>query len=116
MTLPSTAPSPAALPPVTAPARRRRPGATPQALRELQKALGAPRELRALGLLRQHQWQRDIARRIARAIDSAPEDPGPLNPRMLAIRSLTAMGERSPDYQRRFVAWLDTLVWLEEQG
>lgn len=96
--------------------RRRRRSAIPQALRELQRELGAPRELRALGLLRQHQWQRDIAQRIARAIDSAPEDPGPLNPRMLAIRSLTAMGERSPDYQRRFVAWLDTLVWLEEQG
>ncbi|GAB3310169.1 DUF2894 domain-containing protein [Haliea atlantica] len=97
-------------------ARRRRPSPTLQALRGLRRELGEPRELQALGLLRQHQWQRDIADRIARAIDSAPEDPGPLNPRMLAIRSLTAMGERSPEYQRRFVAWLDTLVWLEEQG
>lgn len=96
---------------------RRRPSRIPGALRELRRELGEqPRELRALGLLRQHQWQRDIAQRIARAIDSAPEDPGPLNPRMLAIRALTAMGERSPAYQRRFVAWLDTLVWLEEQG
>lgn len=104
------------LPASPAGARRRRPSPTLQALRGLRRELGEPRELRALGLLRQNQWQRDIASRIARAIDSAPEDPGPLNPRMLAIRALTAMGERSPDYQRRFVAWLDTLVWLEEQS
>lgn len=94
-------------------ARRR--STIPAALRDLQQALGAPRELRALGQLRRHQWQRDIELRIHQAMDNAPEDPGPLNPRMLALRSLSAAGERSPAYLRHIVAYLDTLVWLEAQ-
>ncbi len=78
--------------------------------------LGAPpalRELRATRLLRGRQREVAIEQRIARAIANAPEDPGPLNPQMLAIRSLSAMRDYSPAYAKQFVVHLDTLMWLE---
>ncbi|WP_272991387.1 MULTISPECIES: DUF2894 domain-containing protein [Spongiibacter] len=75
-----------------------------------------PRELRALRLLRSRQRHQDIEQRIDQAIQNAPEDPGPLNPQMLAIRALTNMRERSPAYLKQFVGYLDTLMWLEAQS
>ena len=42
-----------------------------------------------------------------------PQNPGPLNPQMLAIKSLSTMRELSPDYLNRFVSYVDTLLWLE---
>ena len=86
------------------------------ALRELRQVLGEHEELRALGALKHRAWRRDVETRIELAIQSLPEDPGPLNPQMLFVRSITAMGERSPAYLRRLVTYLTTLVWLEEQG
>lgn len=75
-----------------------------------------PRELRALRLLRSRQRHQDIEQRIDQAIQNAPEDPGPLNPQMLAIRALTNMRERSPAYLKQFVGYLDTLMWLDAQS
>ena len=74
-----------------------------------------PKELRALRQLRSRQRHQDIEQRIDQAIQNAPQDPGPLNPQMLAIRSLTNMRERSPTYLKQFVGYLDTLLWLEAQ-
>ena len=74
-----------------------------------------PKELRALRQLRSRQRHQDIEQRIDQAIQNAPQDPGPLNPQMLAIRSLTNMRERSPAYLKQFVGYLDTLLWLEAQ-
>ncbi len=74
-----------------------------------------PKELRALRQLRSRQRHKDIEQRIDQAIQNAPQDPGPLNPQMLAIRSLTNMRERSPAYLKQFVGYLDTLLWLEAQ-
>ena len=75
-----------------------------------------PRELRALRLLRSRQRHQDIEQRIDQAIQNAPEDPGPLNPQMLAIRALSNMRERSPAYLKQFVGYLDTLMWLDAQS
>lgn len=86
------------------------------ALRELRQILGEQEELRALGALKHRAWRRDVETRIELAIQSLPDDPGPLNPQMLFVRSITAMGERSPAYLRRLVTYLTSLVWLEEQG
>jgi hypothetical protein len=51
---------------------------------------------------------------VRQAVGEAPPDCGPLNPQMLAIRSLTAMSELSPHYLSRFVSYIDTLFWLEQ--
>ena len=53
---------------------------------------------------------------MAQAIAQGPESPGPLNPQMLMIRSLTTLRDFSPAYSNRFVSYLDTLLWLDEVG
>jgi hypothetical protein len=51
---------------------------------------------------------------VARAAARAPDNAGPLNSHMLVLRSLALMQDLSPDYLRRFVSHLDTLLWLEK--
>jgi len=58
----------------------------------------------------------NIDKIITRAIDQGPENPGPLNPQMLAIRSLTHMRDLSPPYLRRFASYIETLLWLEKNA
>lgn len=65
---------------------------------------------------RQSMKHFNIDKIIARAIDEGPENPGPLNPQMLAIRSLTQMRDLSPKYLRRFAGQIETLLWLERNA
>jgi hypothetical protein len=65
---------------------------------------------------RQSMKHFNIDKIIARAIDEGPENPGPLNPQMLAIRSLTQMRDLSPTYLRRFAGQIETLLWLEKNA
>lgn len=51
---------------------------------------------------------------VAHAINNRPEDPGPLNKQMLATRCLAAMRNLSPVYLKRFVAYIETLLWLQQ--
>jgi hypothetical protein len=51
---------------------------------------------------------------VARATARAPDNAGPLNSHMLVLRSLALMQDLSPDYLRRFLSHLDTLLWLEK--
>ena len=45
-----------------------------------------------------------------------PDNAGPLNSHALVLRSLALMRELSPDYLQRFLAQLDTWMWLEDLG
>ena len=65
---------------------------------------------------RQSMKHFNIDKIITRAIDEGPENPGPLNPQMLAIRSLTQMRDLSPTYLRRFAGQIETLLWLERNA
>ena len=76
----------------------------------------SPCELRAARLFREARQQQHAHRLVAREAQEAPEDCGPLNPQKLAIRSLLAMRDLSPAYLGRFVAYVDTLFWLEKNG
>jgi hypothetical protein len=51
---------------------------------------------------------------VARAAARAPDNAGPLNSHMLVLRSLALMQDLSPDYLRRFLSHIDTLLWLEK--
>jgi len=51
---------------------------------------------------------------VDRAVGRGPDNAGPLNSHMLVLRSLAWMRELSPDYLHRFVAYTDTLQWLEQ--
>jgi hypothetical protein len=73
-------------------------------------------ELRSFHLFKK-TWKRlYYDRLVTRAIKERPENPGPLNAQMLAIRSLSAMRSLSPGYLNRFVSYIDTLLWLERAG
>jgi hypothetical protein len=53
------------------------------------------------------------ARQVAKALDLAPKNAGPINSHGLVLRSLALMREVSPSYLNRFVAYADTLIALE---
>lgn len=74
----------------------------------------AHRELKGLRRFRR-TWSRISAEnQVRRAVERRPENAGPLNSHMLVLRSLELMQELSPDYLRRFLSRLDTLLWLEQ--
>ncbi len=50
---------------------------------------------------------------VRRSLAEVPTGAGPLNSAALAHRSLTLMGGLSPEYLRQFLAYVDTLSWLE---
>lgn len=57
-----------------------------------------------------------VQTQVAQAIAQAPLNAGPINSHMLVLRSLCLMREASPDYLGRFMAYLDTLLCLEDSG
>ena len=69
--------------------------------------------LRSARRFRDHWARQAIDRAIARALQEAPENAGPLNSHLLVIRTLNTLGEIAPDYLNRFVSYVDTLLWLE---
>ena len=71
-------------------------------------------ELKSFKLFRDTWARLHSERVVTQAIQSRPKNPGPLNPQMLAIKSLSTMRELSPDYLNRFVSYVDTLLWLEQ--
>ena len=71
-------------------------------------------ELKSSRSFRQLQSRINAEKTAAQALADEAEDAGPLNPQRLVIRSLTAMQELSPQYLNRFVAYIDTLLWLEQ--
>lgn len=70
-------------------------------------------ELRAARRLKLDQRVRQRQDRIARSLRKQPENPGPLNPQMLAVKALTLMGSLSASYTNRFVSYIETLSSLE---
>lgn len=52
-------------------------------------------------------------RQVRQSLAEVPTGAGPLNSAALAHRSLTLMGGLSPEYLRQFLAYVDTLSWLE---
>jgi hypothetical protein len=72
--------------------------------------------MQSMKRFRQSMKHFNIDQIIARAINQGPENPGPLNPQMLAIKSLTQMRDLSPAYLRRFAGHIETLLWLEKNS
>ncbi|MFT5032575.1 MAG: hypothetical protein ACI89D_000055 [Bermanella sp.] len=76
--------------------------------------LGKPLELRAARQFRQLQGRHAKRRKVQFALDNRPEDPGPLNPDMLAVQILRETQDASPAYLERLVSYLETLAALEQ--
>lgn len=75
-----------------------------------------PRELKAMRHNRRTWARLSVDRQLNRSLAKAPENPGPLNSQQLILRSLRLMQAISPDYLGRFIAQVETLVWLEQAG
>ena len=59
-------------------------------------------------------WSKISAeRQVAQALERGPENAGPLNSHKLMLRALRLMQSLSPDYLRRFLSQVDSLLWLE---
>jgi hypothetical protein len=59
-------------------------------------------------------WSKISAdQQVVQALHRAPENAGPLNSQKLMLRSLELMRTLSPDYLRRFLSHMDSLLWLE---
>ena len=71
-------------------------------------------ELPSVKLFREALQKRTSDKLIKQVLTGGPENPGPLNPEMLMIRSLRLMGELSPAYLRHFIHYADSLLWLEK--
>jgi hypothetical protein len=85
-------------------------------LRSLRAALGERAELRAMAVVHQKAWQRGVESCIDEAMARIPREAGPLNSQRLVATALRSLEERSPEYLRKLVSYLDTLQWLEEQA
>lgn len=73
-------------------------------------------ELKSLQFFRA-SWSKNITDTlVSRALNSAPENAGPLNPQKLVTKTLSAMRDISPEYVGRLVSHVDDLLWLEKAG
>lgn len=75
---------------------------------------GARRELKSLRYFRQDWSRLGVEQQLARALAQAPRNAGPLNSHGLILQSLKAMRDLSPACLERTMAWLDTLLWLDD--
>lgn len=71
-------------------------------------------ELKSVRRFRESLRRRQSEKAVARAVAERPENPGPLNPQMLMIRSLALLRDLSPAYVNRFVTYAESLLWLED--
>jgi hypothetical protein len=80
-----------------------------------QAPAGAPRaELKSVQYFR-NTWSRLSAeKQVTQALGQAPKNAGPINSHVVALRSLALMRDTSPDYLNRFMAYVDTLLCLDQ--
>jgi hypothetical protein len=75
---------------------------------------GPSTELKAIRYYRDTWSKLSVDKQVAKAIENAPDNAGPLNSHYLVLRSLELMREISPDYLNRFMSYVDTLLCLEQ--
>ena len=73
-------------------------------------------ELSSIHYFRESLVRRNADKLVTQAIREIPEGAGPLNSQKLIVQSLASMRDLSPHYLNRFVAYIDTLLWLEQAG
>ncbi len=70
-------------------------------------------ELKSYQLFRETWAKHYSDKLVSDAVRKLPENPGPLNSQMLITRSLMIIRNLSPNYLKRFISYVDTLLWLE---
>jgi hypothetical protein len=79
-------------------------------------AAGSRSELKSVRHFRNTWSKLSVDKQVAKALDQAPKNAGPINSHMLVLRSLALMREISPDYLNRFMCYADALLCLDESG
>lgn len=74
------------------------------------------RGLRAAKQLKHLQGRHAKRNKIQFALDNRPENPGPLNPHMLAVQILSQIQKVSPHYLEHLVTYMETLALLDQQS
>ena len=75
-----------------------------------------PDELRAMSQFRGEWSKLNVNRQLSQSMARAPGNAGPLNSDRLVVRALQAMRDASPAYLEQFMAYVDTLAWLEQSA
>lgn len=75
---------------------------------------GSHSELKTTRNFRNTWSKLSAEKQVARALDQAPKNAGPINSHMLVLRSLALMRDIAPDYLNRFTSYADTLLWLDQ--
>lgn len=75
--------------------------------------LEAHRESPRVQQFRKQLRKISVQKQVSHAIAQAPQNAGPINSHILVLRALGLMRELSPDYLQRFVAYVNTLMVLE---
>jgi len=78
------------------------------------QADGWPAENPRIQQFRKQLSRISVQKQVKQAIALAPANAGPINSHMLVLRSLGLMRDISPDYLNRFMAYVDTLLCLDE--
>ena len=76
----------------------------------------SPTELKAWRQSRQTWARLSVDRRLSRSLARLPQNPGPLNSHLLALRALQWMQDIAPGYLQAFVAQVDVMLWLDQAG
>ncbi|MEJ8853387.1 DUF2894 domain-containing protein [Variovorax robiniae] len=71
-------------------------------------------ELKSLSYFRSTWSKLSADRRLTQSLAKVPGNAGPLNSQHLVHQALTLMRDLSPEYLNRFMAYVDTLLWLEQ--
>lgn len=77
-------------------------------------SMGSGDELKSIRYFRDTWSKLSVDKQLAQAIEQGPENAGPLNSHQLLLRSLAVMRDISPEYLKRFMSYVDTLLWLDQ--
>jgi len=83
------------------------------AVSQIQETVNEPKGLRAASRFQQFKQLNAKHRKVRIALEQKPENPGPLNPHMLAVKILNEIQAISPAYLDRLVSYMDVLNTLQ---
>ena len=71
-------------------------------------------ELKSLRQFRDDWSKLSVSQTVNKALAAGPTNAGPLNSHALVLQALRQMRDTAPDYLGRFMAYADTLFWLDQ--
>jgi hypothetical protein len=74
----------------------------------------APAELKSVRYFRESWAKLGVEQRVAQSFAKAPENAGPLNSHLLVLQALGRMRDDAPTYLQHFIAYADSLLWLQQ--